>query len=977
MKNFIFILFLLSMLTISAQTFTGNTGAIPDGSCDVTNEFSLVSPVVGIGVLGPGGNSLDRVTINITHAWDEDLDISLIAPDGTSVELTTDNGGSDDNYTGTNFTLTAVTSIVDGVAPFTGDFLPEMSLLGFNGVDADAMGGNWILQVCDDVGVDAGTLVSWEINFSPYVAPNDDPAGAIALTVGAAFGDNDILDSNIGATDSEIADPSIPVPGCANYQGEDMWYSVIVPPSGTLTLESNSEGGSTLTDTGMAVYSGPIGTFILVECDDDDSPDGFFSQIALIGRTPGETLYVRVWEFGSGTQDTYRISAFDPPPPPPANDEPSAAVVLTVGTSFADQAVVGTNADATNSEVADPTIPAPGCGGYTGGDIWYSVVVPASGNLSIGTYLESGSPVIDTGIAVYSGPIGALVVEGCDDSGGQASYSRLDLTGQAPGMTLYIRVWEGGNNAFGDFQVSAWENPIVNDEPASATTLIVGAAFLDNVVLGTNLEATASEVADPTIPTPACANYQGGDVWYSVVVPASGNVIIGTDKDSASPITDTGIAVYSGPIGALVDEGCDDFNGSGSFSRVGITGQTPGATLYVRVWEDGNNVFGEFQVSAWDPPAATNDDPSTVIALTVGADFADQAVAGTNVGATASEVADPTIPAPGCASYNGGDVWFSVEVPSTGRIIVETNSQSGSQLTDTGMAIYSGPVGAFVLEECDDDESAEGLFSLISLTGRTAGETLYVRVWEFGNNVFDSFQISAYNPPPSNDDPVAATALTVGVNFAANAVVGDNVAASASEVADPTIPVPGCASYSGGDVWYQVTVPASGGINLETNSQGGSAIGDTGMAVYSGPIGAFVLEECDDDDSDDGLFSLISLTGRTPGETLYARVWEFGNNSFGSFQVSAWDPNTLGIEDFHIEGLSYYPNPVKDILTIETQSTSSQVTLYSVNGQEIMRQNFNSNNTSIKLDMSNLSRGLYFVKITIDGRLESFKVIKE
>ena len=32
----------------------------------------------------------------------------------------------------------------------------------------------------------------------------------------------------------------------------------------------------------------------------------------------------------------------------------------------------------------------------------------------------------------------------------------------------------------------------------------------------------------------------------------------------------------------------------------------------------------------------------------------------TNAGATASEILDPTIPAPGCASYNGQDVWFSL-----------------------------------------------------------------------------------------------------------------------------------------------------------------------------------------------------------------------------------------------------------------------------------------------------------------------------
>ena len=141
-----------------------------------------------------------------------------------------------------------------------------------------------------------------------------------------------------------------------------------------------------------------------------------------------------------------------------------------------------------------------------------------------------------------------------------------------------------------------------------------------------------------------------------------------------------------------------------------------------------------------------------------------------------------------------------------------------------------------------------------------------------------------FTTSPANDECAGAVQLTVGTVFADNAVTGSNVAATNSNP-----PAPGCASYLGGDVWYKVTVPVSGNVTIETNPSSLSIISDTGLAVYSGTCGALSLVSCDDDSSASGNFSLISLTGRTPGEVLYVNAWDYGNDNFGQFQVSAYD----------------------------------------------------------------------------------------
>ena len=97
--------------------------------------------------------------------------MSLIAPSGTSIILSTDNGGDGDNYgdptdvncqSVTSFDMTASTSITSGTAPFIGSFIPEGDFASFDGVNPN---GVWILQICDDIGGDVGELEFARLEF--------------------------------------------------------------------------------------------------------------------------------------------------------------------------------------------------------------------------------------------------------------------------------------------------------------------------------------------------------------------------------------------------------------------------------------------------------------------------------------------------------------------------------------------------------------------------------------------------------------------------------------------------------------------------------------------------------------------------------------------------------------------------------------------------------------------------------------------
>jgi len=104
-----------------------------------------------------------NVSLNIEHTWNEDLIITLTAPDNTTqVVLTSGNGGDTDNYTNTVFDDQAANPITGGTGPFTGTFQPEGSLADFDGLSTE---GIWTLSIEDTFPEDGGQLLDWSIEF--------------------------------------------------------------------------------------------------------------------------------------------------------------------------------------------------------------------------------------------------------------------------------------------------------------------------------------------------------------------------------------------------------------------------------------------------------------------------------------------------------------------------------------------------------------------------------------------------------------------------------------------------------------------------------------------------------------------------------------------------------------------------------------------------------------------------------------------
>ncbi|REE08277.1 putative secreted protein (Por secretion system target) [Winogradskyella pacifica] len=233
--------------------------------------------------------------------------------------------------------------------------------------------------------------------------------------------------------------------------------------------------------------------------------------------------------------------------------------------------------------------------------------------------------------------------------------------------------------------------------------------------------------------------------------------------------------------------------------------------------------------------------------------------------------------------------------------------------------------------------------------------------------------------PPVNDDIATAIAITIDEGFCD----GSNTNSSNISATDSAELIGDCFSgtNAASDVWFTFTVPADiASVDVSTDFTGGT-LTDTELAVYSGIPGNLVEIGCSQDDGTTILSngssynSLITDLAVTVGETYYVQVDGYTTQT-GTFCLDISTNQVLSTVNYESESaFTYYPNPVKNTLTLNAQNTIEQVAMYNMLGQEVLRVTPNAVDSD--LDMSNLQTGTYFVKVTIANVTETIRVIKQ
>jgi hypothetical protein len=95
-----------------------------------------------------------------------------------------------------------------------------------------------------------------------------------------------------------------------------------------------------------------------------------------------------------------------------------------------------------------------------------------------------------------------------------------------------------------------------------------------------------------------------------------------------------------------------------------------------------------------------------------------------------------------------------------------------------------------------------------------------------------------------------------------------------------------------------------------------------------------------------------------------------------SFQIIA--DETLSIEEAIRSKFSLYPNPARNKITLDTSGfpTISSVAIVSLTGRVVITIPIDSESTTHQLPIDKLSKGIYFLRITSEGKQQHKKFIK-
>ncbi|MEI7801978.1 MAG: T9SS type A sorting domain-containing protein [Bacteroidota bacterium] len=604
---------------------------------------------------------------------------------------------------------------------------------------------------------------------------------------------------------------------------------------------------------------------------------------------------------GSGKNDYITYVCAPNPPVIVVNDVCDSAILLTQNTTC-----VPTSGDVNGAFIQQ----GPGCSfGNPNDDIWYKFVATTTNPVIEVT----GSGSFDAVVEVFDNCGGNQVA--CIDATFTGGVESQQITAVI-GTTYYIRVYDyySGYPATTTFDICVYDAPppCITCSPSYTP---------ENEVCGSDVNGGCN-MAVPFFEPILCGDTLCGSAWMD-------NGTRDTDWftfDVTTPGLFTFVAItqfpctmgYIGPNATCPIFQFDQFvNTPNECDTLSITSYlTAGTWIYAIVpytpsftgypCGGGKNTYITYVCAPTPPLTVPNDICDSAILITQNPTC--QPTAGDVAGAIIQQ-------GPACSGFADDDVWYKWVATGNSAIVQVTGSPS----FDAVVEVYDNCGG--VQLACIDATFTGGVESQL-VSGLTAGNTYYIRVfdWNFTTPATTTFDVCVYDapPPPVNDEPCGAIALSIGANGPF-----DNSQATTS-ANDPAVPGTDCQANDswcpfGGNLaentlWFTFTAPASGRIVIQSPDF------DTELAIWDATdCNSFpnvTLIAANDDDPNyvangSTIFSSYVYSDcLTPGNTYYVELDGY-SGTVGSTNINLTDPGTIDAS-FATLNIRYCPtaNPV-------------------------------------------------------------------
>ena len=191
-----------------------------------------------------------------------------------------------------------------------------------------------------------------------------------------------------------------------------------------------------------------------------------------------------------------------------------------------------------------------------------------------------------------------------------------------------------------------------------------------------------------------------------------------------------------------------------------------------------------------------------------------------------------------------------------------------------------------------------------------------------------------------NYDPSTATPILCGAGSSGNYYLGGN------------------------DVIYSYTAAGTGTINIEIPS----SVAWTGLFVFSSCAGIGSAPYACNCSSSAGNRT-ISNMAVTAGETYYIVISSWPAPHTIAYTLNITVVNLENSDMASTKGLKLYPNPVTNILNLDTLAVIKNVSIITVNGQRIETKVVNGN----QINVENLQNGFYILEVNVEEGTKIYK----
>jgi hypothetical protein len=269
------------------------------------------------------------------------------------------------------------------------------------------------------------------------------------------------------------------------------------------------------------------------------------------------------------------------------------------------------------------------------------------------------------------------------------------------------------------------------------------------------------------------------------------------------------------------------------------------------------------------------------------------------------------IPSKSCESIPGSmvgvtapsyDVWYSFVATASSHsigVIKTKDLNSQTRLFKPEVKLFTDCSGATQLTSEKLDNSTAPALSQDHIertfTNLTIGKTYYYTVSNPGsgyyNFEFDTYVCDYVNLGNVNDE--VATAVNLAISQFCQMQVFDMSKSTKSATTIPLAATSGITLFT--DVWFKVTVPASGRLSLIVEKQGITT--GIAMGLYKGTTASNLVEVASDCLGCLSSSTTLSLdkSGLTPNEVLFVRIAATSTGTiYGTFKICASTPPTCG-----------------------------------------------------------------------------------